>query len=81
MSSEINGFLNISNIVNMTMDHSYSVFGMIYSISMDSIKIFLKRITYYPFWPKIKIYVLCKLKKIQILIIVRIFFRICLLIY
>ncbi|EEH00289.1 conserved hypothetical protein (plasmid) [Borreliella finlandensis] len=42
LSAEINSFLNISNVFNMTIDHSYSVFGMIYSISMDSIKIIFK---------------------------------------
>ncbi|WP_421114431.1 PilZN3 domain-containing protein (plasmid) [Borreliella americana] len=41
LSTEINDFLSISNIVNITMD-SYSVFGMIYSISIDYIKIILK---------------------------------------
>ncbi|ACL34347.1 PilZN3 domain-containing protein [Borreliella burgdorferi] len=38
LSAEINTFLNIRSVVNITID-SYSTFGIIYSISMDSIKI------------------------------------------
>ncbi|XOU12885.1 PilZN3 domain-containing protein (plasmid) [Borreliella americana] len=41
MNAEINDFSSSNNIVNITID-SYSVFGMIYSISIDYIKIILK---------------------------------------
>ncbi|WP_434246481.1 PilZN3 domain-containing protein [Borreliella burgdorferi] len=41
LSAEVNTFLSISNIVSITTDF-YSAFGMIYSISMDSIKILFK---------------------------------------
>lgn len=40
-STEINNFLNLSNAVEMRTD-IYSVFGIVYSISMDDIKIFFK---------------------------------------
>ncbi|MCD2408837.1 hypothetical protein LRB59_05425 [Borreliella burgdorferi] len=65
-------FLNIGNVVNMIINHSFSVFGMIYSIPMDSIKIIFKENNILPVLTKnkIKIYVLFNLRKIQILIII-----------
>ncbi|WP_282597016.1 PilZN3 domain-containing protein [Borreliella garinii] len=41
MSTDINRFLNLINSIEMKINH-YTVFGIIYSISMNSIKIIFK---------------------------------------
>ncbi len=54
-------FLNIGNVVNMIINHAFSVFGMIYSIPMDSIKIIFKENNILPVLTKNKIKIYLKI--------------------
>ncbi|WNY65254.1 c-di-GMP-binding receptor PlzA [Borreliella carolinensis] len=47
MSTEINSFLNLRNTIEMRIG-SYTVFGVIYSISMDSLKLIFQEDTVLP---------------------------------
>lgn len=77
MSTEINSFLNLRNTIEMRIG-SYTAFGVIYSISMDSLKLIFQEDTVLPALAKNKNLGLFNLRKIQILRVVQLFSLFCL---